>query len=304
MERKIKNKAASVRARLMNIARSEKIDFDSLLLRYFQERFLYRLAISKFSNRLILKGGLLLICLEMPVSRPTKDIDFLAEKLKNDLIELKHVFEAVAIIPSDDGVNFISSSITSERIKEDADYEGIRLKIDAVLGQARKKIQMDIGFGDIITPKAIQVNFPSLLEDKPAKIKAYSIESVVSEKFEAMIKLAMVNSRMKDFYDICSLSISHNFDGAKLKKAIENTFKRRKTPIPDDPVIFRQEFQKDKDREIQWSAFLRKSRIQDANQTFSVVMDRITAFLRPMVLSIKENTRTNKTWTAKSGIWK
>jgi len=132
MESKIKNKAASVRARLMNIARSEKIDFDSLLLRYFQERFLYRLAISKFSNRLILKGGLLLMCLEMPVSRPTKDIDFLAEKLKNDLIELKYVFEVIAIVPSDDGVNFISSSITSERIKEDADYEGIRLKIDAV----------------------------------------------------------------------------------------------------------------------------------------------------------------------------
>jgi len=200
----------------MNIARAEKIDFDALLLRYFQERFLYRLAISKFSHHFVLKGRLLLICLKIPRSRATKDIDFLAEQVKNDPTELKYILRNIADLHCDDGVKFNPLSIASERIKEDADYEGIRLKIDVTLGQARKRLQMDIAFGDIIVPKARVMEFPTLLEEESPKIKVYSIESIISEKFEAMIKLAMVNSRMKDFYDIYTLSISHNFQGSKL----------------------------------------------------------------------------------------
>jgi predicted nucleotidyltransferase component of viral defense system len=199
MEKEVKNKTASIRAKLTNIARAEKIDFDFLLLRYFQERFLYRLAISEFSDRFILKGGLLLICLKMPRPRPTKDIDFLAKKIKNDPAELEYIFKIIANIPCEDGVKFFPSSVISERIKEDVDYEGIRIKIDATLGQARKKLQMDIGFGDVIIPRAMQMEFPTLLEEKPPRIKVYSIESIISEKFEAMVKLAMVNSRIKDF---------------------------------------------------------------------------------------------------------
>jgi len=141
MEKEVKNKSASVRAKLMNIARAEKIDFDSLLLQYFQERFLYRLAISEFSDRFILKGGLLLICLKMPRSRPTKDIDFLAKEIKNDPVKLGHIFRSITAISCNDGVKFTSSSLISEQIKENADYEGIRIKIDATLGQARKKLQ-------------------------------------------------------------------------------------------------------------------------------------------------------------------
>jgi predicted nucleotidyltransferase component of viral defense system len=223
MRKEIKNRSASIKARLMNIARAEKIDFDSLLLRYFQERLLYRLSISNFSDCFVLKGGLLLICLKMPKCRPTKDIDFLAEQIKNDINEIENIFKRISEIQCDDGVKFISSSIVSERIKEDADYEGIRLKIDGTLGQVRKRLQVDIGFGDIIIPEATSVEFPSLLEDLP-KVKAYSVESIISEKFEAMIKLAMANSRMKDFYDVYFLSSSHNFRSNELKKAIETTF--------------------------------------------------------------------------------
>ena len=273
MEREVKNKAASIRARLMNIARAEKIDFDFLLLRYFQERFLYRLAISEFFNRFILKGGLLLICLKMPMSRPTKDIDFLAKEIKNDPVELEHIFRSITAISCNDGVKFISSSLISEQIKENADYEGIRIKIDATLGQARKKLQMDIGFGDVIIPRAMQMEFPTLLEEKPPRIKVYSIESIISEKFEAMVKLAMVNSRMKDFYDIYTLSVNYNFQSDRLKKAIESTFQRRKTFIPDNLLIFRLEFHRDEEKQRQWSAFLRKSRLHDVNQGFSEIME-------------------------------
>ncbi len=304
MKREIKNKPASIRARLMNIARAEGVDFDALLLRYFQERFLYRLSISEFSDHLVLKGGLLLICLKIPRSRPTKDIDFLAEQVKNDPVELEYIFREIVEISCDDGVKFNTSSITSERIKEDADYEGVRLKVDATLGQARKRLQMDVGFGDIIIPEAKLMDFPTLLEEKPPKLKVYSIESIISEKFEAMVKLAMVNSRMKDFYDVYSLSLSHNFQGNRLKKAIESTFQKRKTPLSDNPLVFRPEFHKDKGRQKQWIAFLRKSRLSDVDQGFSEIMERITIFLRPIVISIKDRTRVDKSWDSTTGCWK
>ncbi|MEW6456928.1 MAG: nucleotidyl transferase AbiEii/AbiGii toxin family protein [Acidobacteriota bacterium] len=299
-----KNKAASVRAKLLNFARAEKTDFDALLLRYFQERFLYRITISKFSDSFILKGGLLLICLNVPKSRPTRDIDFLAEGLKNDSAELEHIFRVIAGLFCDDGVNFEPSSIVSEKIKEDTDYEGIRLKINATLGNARKKLQLDIGFGGVIWPKANLMEFPTLLEEEPPRIKVYSIESIISEKFEAMIKLAMANSRMKDFYDIYTLSVSHNFQGNILKKAIENTFERRKTPIPDDPLVFRLEFHKNKGRQQQWIAFLRKSRLDNVNREFNEIMRKITAFLKPVVISIKDKTRMDEVWDAVAGYWK
>lgn len=287
----------------MNIARAEKIDFDALLLRYFQERFLCRLAISRFSDHFVLKGGLLLICLKLPRSRPTKDIDFLAEQVKNDPAELEYILRNIADLYCDDAVKFNSLSITSERTKEDTDYEGIRLKIDATLGQARKRLQMDIAFGDIIVPKPRLMEFPTLLEEESPKVKIYSIESIISEKFEAMIKLAMVNSRMKDFYDIYTLSISHNFQGSKLKKAIDSTFQRRKTSIPDDALVFRIEFDSDKGRRKQWIAFLRKSRL-DLNREFNEIMGRITAFLKPIVISTKDKTRMDKSWDTIAGYWK
>ncbi|PKP58627.1 hypothetical protein CVT91_08235 [Candidatus Atribacteria bacterium HGW-Atribacteria-1] len=285
------------------MARAEKIDFDFLLLRYFQERFLYRLAISEFSDRFILKGGLLLICLKMPMSRPTKDIDFLAQETKDDAVELEHIFRSITAISCNDGVKFISPSLISERIKENADYEGIRIKIDATLGQARKKLQMDIGFGDVIIPRATQMEFPTLLDENPPKIRVYSMESIISEKFEAMVKLAMVNSRIKDFYDIYTLSVSYNFQSDRLKKAIESTFQRRKTSIPDNLLIFRLEFHRDGEKQRQWSAFLRKSRLHDVNQGFNEIMERITSFLKPIADSIKDKTREEKIWNAKAGCW-
>jgi len=302
MRKEIKNRSASIKARLMNIARAEKIDFDSLLFRYFQERLLYRLSISDFSDRFVLKGDLVLMCLNFPAYRPTKDIDLLARQVKNDVREIENIFRRISEIQCDDGVKFIPSSIASERITEDADYEGIRLKIDGTLGQARKRLQVDIGFGDIIIPEATSVEFPSLLEDPP-KVKAYSVESIISEKFEAMVKLAMANSRMKDFYDVYFLSVSHDFKSDELKKAIETTFHKRQTPIPEIPLVFRPEFYNDNERQKMWAAFLRKSRFKNEDLEFRGVMEKITAFLEPIVRSINEKSETNISWIANKGIW-
>jgi predicted nucleotidyltransferase component of viral defense system len=304
MKKAIKDIAASTRARLLNIARSENIDFDFLLLRYFQERFLYRLSISKFSNHFILKGGLLLVYLRMPKSRPTIDIDLLAKNIKNDPIEIKNAIKSIVDIPCEDGVKFYPSSITTEGIKENTDYTGTRIKINASLGQAKKKMQLDIGFGDVIIPKAINIEFPTLLDESNPKIAVYSMESIIAEKFEAMVKLAMINSRMKDFYDIYSLSFSQIFKSNSLKKAIESTFLRRKTIFPDDPIIFRSEFHHDKEKQIQWNAFIRKTRLIEVDKNFNQVMDRITIFLKPIVNSIKGKTNDDKIWDINDGIWK
>jgi predicted nucleotidyltransferase component of viral defense system len=304
MKREIKNKTASIRAKLVNISKSQGIDFDALLLRYFQERLLYRIAISEYSKKFVLKGGLLLVYFQIPVTRPTKDIDFLAEELSNDQTELENIFKEIAKLQFDDGVKFDLSSVSSERIKEDADYEGIRMKIEATLGQARKRMQMDIGFGDFVIPKAKKIEFPTLLEQLPPKIKVYSPESIISEKFEAMVKLAMVNSRMKDFYDVYALSTNYNFQGSRLKKAVESTFTRRKTPLTENPLIFQKEFHNDSGRQRQWTAFLKKSRITTIDVSFNQIMERITGFLKPVVTSIINKTKIEETWNPSLGEWK
>ena len=304
MTRVITNKAASIRAKIENISRKEKIDFDYLLLRYLQERFLYRLANSDYSDNFILKGGLLLIGLDMPKSRPTKDMDFLAERINNNIAELESSLKEIVSISCDDGVKFDQTSITSERITEDADYEGIRLKIDGKLGQARKRIQIDVGFGDIVTPSVQNMKFPSILGEELTQIRVYSIESIISEKFEAMVKLVILNSRMKDFYDVFMLSKTHDFQGKTLKKAIEATFKVRKTDLPDNPLVFKEEFHKSEDKQKQWTAFLRKTKLKDTSEAFNVVMERITDFLKPVVFSIKNGTDIDRIWDKSHRKWK
>ena len=303
MKKEIKNKPASVKAKLMKISLNEKIDFDSLLLRYFQERFLYRCSISKYSDKLILKGGLLLICLNIPQIRATKDIDFLGENISNKPDKIEEIIKSIAELDYPDGVKFLASSIKSEKIREDADYEGLRIKIEATLGKAKKKIQIDIGFGDKVFPKIIKMNFPSLINENSPIINAYSLESVISEKFEAMVKLSMVNSRMKDFYDVYNLLLNFSYSFKILMEAVKETFNRRNTNLMNTPVIFQKEFHLDKTRQQQWIAFLNKSKLYNVNQSFSKIMEKITIFLEPIVISIKNKDNIYSTWNNIKGQW-
>lgn len=304
MKKEIKDKTASVKAKLMNISTKTNVDFDALLLLYFQERFLYRLAISKFSRNFILKGGLLLFCLNVIWSRPTKDIDFLAKGVKNTTSALEGIFKNIAGLSCDDGINFDLSSISSERIIENMEYVGTRIKIKTYLGKAWKVLQFDVGFGDALWPKPGLIEFPSLLEESKSLLSAYSVESIIAEKFEIMLKKEMMNSRMKDFFDIYNLSFSYNFSGKILKRAIENTLGKRQTVLNDIPFVFREEFQKDGSKKQQWAAFLRKTRINEPDQDFSGIMKRIVDFLKPLVVSITENKEMEQSWNPKEGIWK
>lgn len=236
-------------------------------------------------------------------ARATKDIDMLARQLNNSLENVEVIFRAVCEIKEDDAIEFDLNTLTVEKIKEDADYEGVRVKVTAYLDRTKKVLQMDIGFGDVIVPCATEMEYPSLLEMKKSLLKAYSMESVIAEKFEAMVYLAEANSRMKDFYDICILSGKYSFEGKILKEAIQTTFNHRKTPLQLIPTVFTSEFRESKEKKQQWNAF--KKRISSKEELdFFEVIDRLVKFLKPIYDSIIENKEFNFTWNIEEYLWK
>ena len=201
-----KNIAASFRQRLLNRARNDKRPFNELLQYYTMERFLYRLACSVHADRFVLKGALMLRAWQLPEFRPTMDIDILG-RTSNEDARIVAQFRQIMSQPVEaDGIIFDTHSIRSEKITEDADYTGIRLRFRGELDTARIGMQVDIGFGDIVYPRPVERTLPTMLDFSPPILLCYSLESAVAEKFEAMVKLGMVNSRITAFYDIWLLS--------------------------------------------------------------------------------------------------
>ena len=293
----------SIKAKLKNIAVKEGKQFDYLLTLYLIERLLYRISISKYADKFILKGGVLLYIVLEEKARAIKDIDMLARQVNNSLESVEAIFKSVCKIKEDDAIDFDLNTLTVEKIKEDADYEGVRVKVTAFLDRTKKVLQMDIGFGDVIVPYATEMEYPSLLEMKKPILKAYSMESVIAEKFEAMVYLAEANSKMKDFYDICILSEKYDFDGKVLKEAIQTTFKHRQTPMQLIPTVFTNEFRYSKEKKQQWNAFKRRIASKEELE-FLDVIDRLTIFLKPIYDSIIENKEFPLKWNLQEGRWK
>ncbi len=278
------NVAASVRQRLLNLARERKEDFGLVLTKYGLERILYRISQSQYREVFVLKGALLFEVWTEQHYRPTRDADFLArgQNVPQRFIEIFH--EICGLHVEDDGVRFDPATITAEEISEDADYKGIRVKFFGFLENARLPIQIDLGFGDVITPAAIETELPSLLDAPKAKLLTYPRESVVAEKFEAMVSLGMANSRMKDLYDIRSLSRDFPFEGRSLAEAIQKTFARRGTELPKGrPVTFTAEFFEDADKKKQWAAFCERNRNYVGEVPLQVVCQELAAFLLPLI---------------------
>jgi len=299
----IQNIPASVSERLKNVARESGKAFDTLLLLYFQERFLYRLSISDYQNNFVLKGGLFLFSQTGFKSRPTKDMDFLARQIPNDLEKLRNAFLGICSIEvPNDGVVYLADEMTTERIKEEADYEGIRIKVTALLGRIRKVLQLDIGFGDVVVPKPQFIDYPVLLGMEMPKVQAYSKESVISEKFEAMISLSVMNSRMKDFYDIHTLLIAENYDGRVLYEAVFETFQRRGTILEKEHPLFLAEFALDENRVNQWNAFLKRAGIH-LTLDFKAVLGDIVTFLEPVYQSVLREQEFFGIWNAAGKRW-
>lgn len=284
-EKKIKNIAASVMQKLLNKARETKRSFEELLLFYTMERFLYRLSKSKYNNKFILKGALLLFSWEISKPRATRDIDLLCDNIKNSLDVLINIFQEICSVNvENDGFDYLTNDITAIRINEDADYKGVRILIPTKLGRAKVKVQIDIGFADIIYPEPVQIFYPVILDNKTPTLLGYSKESVIAEKFEAMVKLGIMNSRMKDFYDIWKLSKIYTFDLQVLIKAITVTFNNRNTELISDPVCFTDEFINDKNKQIQWKAFINRTNIEDAPVNFKDVVTEVNNFLKYAIM--------------------
>lgn len=259
MRKNIKDIGASTRARLLTIAKDSGRDFNAILLQYFQERFLYRLSISSYKHNLILKGALLHLIFEMPRLRPTKDIDLLGTNIDNSAGNIVNIFRNIICIEENDGVKFNADSLESELIKENADYQGIRIFCTANLGNAKRRMQFDIAFGDKIIPSPVSMKFPILLTNFPApELIAYTPESAIAEKFEAIVKLNFATSRMKDFFDIYFMLNHFTCDPDILKNAIKVTFKNRRTDLSSRSVIYTQEFVNDTTNQIQWNAFIKR----------------------------------------------
>jgi len=216
----LKNSPASVRQRLLNRARKDKRPFNELLQYYAMERFLYRLSRSTHSDQFILKGALMLRAWGSAEVRPTMDIDMLGRTSNDDAHIIDQIRDILAVEMEEDGLTFDPGSIRSSRITEDADYEGIRIRFQGKLDSAKISMQIDIGFGDVVYPKPEETDFPTLLESPVPRLLCYSQVSAIAEKFEAMVKHGMLNSRMKDFYDIWLLSRLFNFEGAMIAEAI------------------------------------------------------------------------------------
>jgi len=296
------NNVASIRARLKDIADKEHKQFDFILMMFLIERLLFRLSLSRYNEQFVLKGGLLLYLIMNEKARATKDIDLLAKEIASNLTTLRDIFAEVSAIAADDAVTFDSDNITAERIKEDADYEGVRVKITGYLGTMRKSLQFDIGFGDVVVPKPETLEYPTLLDMGQPVIQAYSKESVIAEKFEAMIYLAELNSRMKDFYDIYSLCTGFDFDGRVLYEAILQTLTRRKTQTPQEPTVFDADFANSKDKATQWNAFKKRTSVGDGI-AFSETVSMICVFLQPLYDSVLSETEFMGHWDRDALRW-
>lgn len=282
MKESPKNIAASVRARLLNVAKQTNQDNNAVVNRYAQERFLYRLSISPFRENFILKGALLLLPYNLPVTRPTKDVDFLSTGFQNDPVVIQNIMRQIVSLSAGDGIDFETDTITTESITEQDEYNGVRCKIGGNVGGITFSIQIDIGFGDEIVPSPNSMDFPVILDYPVPHLKVYSLESAIAEKLEAIVSLNFLTSRMKDFYDILFLSRNHSFMKVLLHEAIVATFNRRGTNIADMESIFSNEFMNDDRLTRQWDAFVQRQNL-DRNEKFPTVMKEIKNFLQPIV---------------------
>lgn len=278
----IKNPGKSIRAKLLNVAKQKDVFYQTILTRYFQERLLYRISQTHYRENFYLKGGALMYAYERFAARPTLDIDFLGTHISNDGERIAEAFrEICAIECEEDGVRFAADKIAAQNITEFKDYHGIRLSIPATMDTIAQVLTMDIGFGDVVTPHPVSLDYPLLLEELPeANILAYSTETVIAEKMHAIIDLADQSSRMKDYYDIYHLLTSFKYDNTILQDAINRTFENRHTLYNADMMFFRKDFPNHPQMQLRWSAFLKKATIKNS-LSFSEVAHWLQEALMP-----------------------
>lgn len=289
--------------RLRNLARVRGVDVNALLIQYAVERLLYRVSKSAYENRFILKGAMLFRVWTGSLHRPTQDVDLLGfgDAQPDGLIR---VFQEILRAHDDpqDGMAYDPDAITAEEIREGQAYPGVRVRIPATLGNARVVVQVDVGFGDAVTPEAQEQEFPTLLGHDSPRMRTYPQETSIAEKLEVIASIGLVNSRMKDYYDILIMSRRFSFDGYTLASSIRATFERRGTPIPSEiPEGLKDSFANDATKQAQWKAFLKRTKITDAPEELNEVVRLIRAFLGQPLLTASSGGAFASEWDATQG---
>lgn len=278
------NLAASVGDRLRAVAKKQGEQLQNVLNRYGLERWLYRLSQSPHRERFILKGAMLFTLWSEEPHRKTRDLDLLGFGAKS-IPEWEQVFRQVCSTQVEpDGLEMLPRSVRGEVIRVEEEYAGTRIKLMAMLGKARIPLQIDVGFGDAVTPEPQEISFPTMLDFPAPSLRAYRPETVIAEKFHAMIDLGLRNTRMKDFYDVWKLSQRFEFDGETMVEAVRATFSRRQTPLPSGvPLALSDKFASDPLKMSQWAAFLRKSALKDQKVSLAEVVSLLERFLLPVL---------------------
>ncbi|MDR1227898.1 MAG: nucleotidyl transferase AbiEii/AbiGii toxin family protein [Azoarcus sp.] len=295
-----RNVAASVRARLLDKARAEKLDFNLLLTRYALERMLYRLSVSEQRGQFLLKGALLFdLWFDVP-HRPTHDADLLSFG-SAEMPHLENLFRQISRIESEDGIVFRTDTVKAAEIRKEAHYAGVRVTLMGLLDGARCPVQIDIGFGDAVVPGPEDAQYPVILEGMPSPwLRVYPRYTVVAEKLEAMASLGILNSRMKDYFDLWILARHSDFDGAMLAQAIRATFERRGTGIPSGlPLGLTDEFALDERKNKQWTAFQRKNALEP--MTLIAVIETLREFLPPILTALAAGEGFDCQWRTGAG---
>lgn len=288
----------SVKARLKNFAIKSGCTFQEALTYYGLERTIYRILISEYADNFVLKGGIFLYALfGRNYERATTDVDLLAQRISNGSEEMKSVFQKIFSRDVDDALVFDVDSITVEDITEFKEYHGLHVSFVGYLDRTKIPISIDIGFGDVIYPEAVKMDFPVILDMESPRVNAYSLETSIAEKLEAIIHNGYFNSRYKDFYDIYVLSKKYVFSYAELRNAVIQTFENRKTPMTMDSAAFSDEFLNDPVHQTRWKSFLKKKKAL-IQVSMSDAMDWIKAFVRPLF----EGTEKTR-WNPEKGNW-
>lgn len=304
-DREPRDVAASVRQRLLNRAREQGVDYNLVLQRFAIERFLYRLGLSPEVDRFTLKGATLFLVWTGQEFRPTRDVDFLGAA-SPDHDSIRRAVEAICDVPCpEDGVVFDPGSIQSDDIREEQEYGGVRVRLRGSLGQARLSVQADIGFGDVITPGREEHDFPTLLDHPAPRVWVYPRETSIAEKFEAMVRLGSLNSRIKDFWDVAALARHFAFDGDALRTAMDETLRRRRTALGGErPEALRPAFYEDPMRARLWQQFQREVEAGGRGPTrFVDAGEELRSFLGPVCDGLIGGEPFTRIWPA-GGPWR
>lgn len=301
-KKQIRNVPASIRSKLLQLSKQRGEDYNYLLMRYVSDKLLYRLSQSPYQQQFILKGAILFRVWNGEPHRATKDIDLLGFGA-NDISSLVQVFKEICCQEYEqDGVSFQEETVTGQKIKEDQEYEGVRINLQGTLDSTKISLQVDIGFGDAITPSPEEAQLPTILDLPVPYLRIYPRETVISEKFQAMVSLGISNSRLKDFYDIWFLCQNFQFQGNLLTQAIKATFERRKTSLPTiEPLALTTEFAEDTNKQKQWQAFLNKGQLKSEHKHLREIITIIKDFLMPPCVAMAENKAFNQHWYPSKG---